>query len=67
VACELLLLFGKWTAPLQWFQSRLCETISADYVFLQECGGEFEDGRYFLRGESDDPVCVKCEERRLKA
>jgi paxillin len=41
--------------------------ISADYERLQECGGEFEDGRYFLRGESDDPVCVKCEERRLKA
>ncbi|KAF7185007.1 LIM domain-containing protein C4F6.12 [Pseudocercospora fuligena] len=32
-----------------------------------ECNGEFEDGRYFLRGESQDPVCVKCEERRLKA
>ncbi|KAK6443212.1 hypothetical protein LTR95_000036 [Oleoguttula sp. CCFEE 5521] len=32
-----------------------------------ECKGEFEDGRYFLRGESEDPVCVKCEERRLKA
>lgn len=33
----------------------------------QECSGPFEDGRYFLRGESDDPVCVRCEERRLKA
>ena len=33
----------------------------------QECSGPFEDGRYFLRGESQDPVCVKCEERRLKA
>ncbi|KAJ4296508.1 hypothetical protein N0V90_006553 [Kalmusia sp. IMI 367209] len=32
-----------------------------------ECSGPFEDGRYFLRGESEDPVCVKCEERRLKA
>jgi paxillin len=48
------------------FESDSCD-IDADYVFLQECGGEFEDGRYFLRGESDDPVCVKCEERRLKA
>jgi paxillin len=48
-------------------ESQFCEIISADYVLLQECGGEFEDGRYFLRGESDDPVCVKCEERRLKA
>ncbi|KAF2159089.1 hypothetical protein M409DRAFT_71218 [Zasmidium cellare ATCC 36951] len=32
-----------------------------------ECNGEFVDGRYFLRGESKDPVCVKCEEKRLKA
>ncbi|KAH7114406.1 hypothetical protein B0J11DRAFT_562007 [Dendryphion nanum] len=32
-----------------------------------ECSGPFQDGRYFLRGESSDPVCVKCEERRLKA
>ncbi|KAF1840852.1 uncharacterized protein K460DRAFT_295068 [Cucurbitaria berberidis CBS 394.84] len=31
------------------------------------CTGPFEDGRYFLRGESQDPVCVRCEERRLKA
>ncbi|KAF2813307.1 uncharacterized protein BDZ99DRAFT_556816 [Mytilinidion resinicola] len=33
----------------------------------QECGGQFDDGRYFLRGNSQDPVCVRCEERRLKA
>lgn len=33
----------------------------------QECSGEFVDGRYFLRGEEKNPVCVKCEERRLKA
>ncbi|KAK3114036.1 hypothetical protein LTR53_008046 [Teratosphaeriaceae sp. CCFEE 6253] len=33
----------------------------------QECKGDFGDGRYFLRGESQEPVCVKCEERRLKA
>ncbi|PVI08524.1 hypothetical protein DM02DRAFT_510821 [Periconia macrospinosa] len=32
-----------------------------------ECSGPFDDGRYFLRGESQDPVCVKCEDRRLKA
>ncbi|KAF2484381.1 hypothetical protein BDY17DRAFT_248763 [Neohortaea acidophila] len=32
-----------------------------------ECNGEFQDGRYFLRGSSDDPVCVTCEQRRLKA
>ncbi|KAF9696112.1 hypothetical protein EKO04_005757 [Ascochyta lentis] len=32
-----------------------------------ECSGPFDDGRYFLRGDSQDPVCVKCEERRLKA
>lgn len=32
-----------------------------------ECKGQFEDGRYFLRGDSEEPVCVRCEERRLKA
>ncbi|KAI9710988.1 MAG: hypothetical protein M1820_002426 [Bogoriella megaspora] len=32
-----------------------------------ECGGEFEDGKYFLRGDSQDPVCMRCEARRLKA
>ncbi|KAF2452408.1 hypothetical protein BDY21DRAFT_367836 [Lineolata rhizophorae] len=31
------------------------------------CGGQFEDGRYFLRAETMDPVCVRCEEERLKA
>jgi hypothetical protein len=34
---------------------------------VQECSGPFEGGRYFLRGECEDPVCVRCEERRLKA
>ena len=33
----------------------------------QECNGQFKDGRYFLRGESQDPVCMSCEEIRLKA
>ncbi|KAG9814231.1 hypothetical protein KCU68_g19660, partial [Aureobasidium melanogenum] len=32
-----------------------------------ECGDGFDDGRYFLRGNNQDPVCVRCEERRLKA
>ncbi|KEQ70211.1 hypothetical protein M436DRAFT_54380 [Aureobasidium namibiae CBS 147.97] len=32
-----------------------------------ECGNGFDDGRYFLRGNNQDPVCVRCEERRLKA
>ncbi|KAK6514374.1 hypothetical protein TWF506_008770 [Arthrobotrys conoides] len=33
-----------------------------------ECGSEFQDGRYFLRGGCDnDPVCTKCEETRLKS
>ncbi|EMD01272.1 hypothetical protein BAUCODRAFT_118975 [Baudoinia panamericana UAMH 10762] len=32
-----------------------------------ECNGGFGDGRYFLRGDSQDPVCVRCEEMRLKA
>ncbi|KAF2094576.1 hypothetical protein NA57DRAFT_46487 [Rhizodiscina lignyota] len=34
-----------------------------------ECGGGFRDGRYFLRqgDRGQDPYCVRCEERRLKA
>ncbi|KAK0509817.1 hypothetical protein JMJ35_008211 [Cladonia borealis] len=33
-----------------------------------ECGGQFDDGRFFTRGDDDEkPVCVRCEERRLKA
>lgn len=36
-------------------------------IFVQECGGGFDDGQYFLRGASTDPVCVRCEDRRLKA
>lgn len=38
-----------------------------DWVPRQECSAPFDDGRYFLRGQTKDPVCVKCEERRLKA
>ena len=33
----------------------------------QECGGQFEDGCFFTRGDSEMPICVSCEERRLKA
>ncbi|KAK5132649.1 hypothetical protein LTR08_008771 [Meristemomyces frigidus] len=43
---------------------RKCKKPVTDVV---ECNGDFGDGRYFLRGESQDPVCVRCEERRLKA
>lgn len=32
----------------------------------KECGGPFEDGRFFTRNDNEVPVCVKCEERRLK-
>ena len=32
-----------------------------------ECGGGFQDGRFFTRGDCEKPVCVGCEERRLKA
>ncbi|KAF2088933.1 hypothetical protein K490DRAFT_72605 [Saccharata proteae CBS 121410] len=39
----------------------------ANCFVCMECSGPFVDGRYFLRGESRDPVCVGCEERRLKA
>lgn len=40
---------------------------NADHNPEQECGGPFEDGRFFTRGNEEVPVCVKCEERRLKA
>ncbi|KAL9007162.1 MAG: hypothetical protein Q9188_000096 [Gyalolechia gomerana] len=36
-------------------------------VSKQECGDSFEDGRFFTRGDNEVPVCVKCEEKRLKA
>lgn len=36
-------------------------------ISQQECGGPFEDGRFFTRNNDEVPVCVKCEERRLKA
>ncbi|KAI9756250.1 MAG: hypothetical protein M4579_003917 [Chaenotheca gracillima] len=32
-----------------------------------ECGGQFDDGRFFVQPGSSNPVCVKCEEKRLKA
>lgn len=33
-----------------------------------ECGSEFQDGRYFLRGGCEnEPVCTRCEETRLKS
>jgi hypothetical protein len=68
VACELLLLLGKLIPP-NIVEDAFFFLIDSMLMIarLQECGGEFEDGRYFLRGESEDPVCVKCEERRLKA
>lgn len=43
-----------------WKQDRLT-------MLLQECGGQFADGRFFTRGGDEKPVCVQCEERRLKA
>ena len=36
-------------------------------LWYQECGGAFEDGRFFTRGIDERPVCIGCEERRLKA
>ncbi|KAL9039782.1 MAG: hypothetical protein Q9214_004736 [Letrouitia sp. 1 TL-2023] len=33
----------------------------------KECGGPFEDGKFFTRDGEENPVCVSCEERRLKA
>ncbi|KAI9886972.1 MAG: hypothetical protein M1823_001188 [Watsoniomyces obsoletus] len=38
-----------------------------DCFCCAECGGGFDDGRYFLRGNSEQPVCVRCEETRLKS
>lgn len=38
-----------------------------ELMYMQECGGGFEDGRFFTRGDDEKPVCVGCEERRLKA
>ena len=35
--------------------------------FIKECNGPFEDGRFFTRENEQKPVCVQCEERRLKA
>lgn len=63
----------------EWHGECFCCMVSPDSELLvcacegvesanrrQECNGPFKDGRYFLRGE-DRPVCVACEERRLKA
>lgn len=36
-------------------------------MFFQECGSQFENGVYFLRDGTEDPVCLACEEIRLKA
>jgi hypothetical protein len=42
------------------------QSIDQVLTTLQECGGDFENGQYFLRGDDETPVCVRCEERRLK-
>ncbi|KAL7276318.1 hypothetical protein RUND412_000689 [Rhizina undulata] len=44
----------------EWHEECFCCT---------ECGAQFADGRFFIRGKNGNeiPVCVKCEERRLKA
>ncbi|KAH0565922.1 hypothetical protein GP486_000675 [Trichoglossum hirsutum] len=41
----------------------------AECFRCMECEGQFDDGRFFLRSgaKDEEPVCVKCEERRLKA
>ncbi|KAL8736269.1 MAG: hypothetical protein Q9166_000424 [cf. Caloplaca sp. 2 TL-2023] len=56
----------------EWHESCFCckknPTMYTDEVYLiQECDGSFEDGRFFTRGDEEMPVCVKCEEKRLKA
>ena len=45
---------------------KMCR-VSNELMYMQECGGGFEDGRFFTRGDDEKPVCVGCEERRLKA
>ncbi|KAH8154280.1 uncharacterized protein LAJ45_02048 [Morchella importuna] len=43
----------------EWHEECFCCT---------ECGSGFDDGRFFIRGKGGNeiPVCVGCEERRLK-
>ncbi|KAH0615061.1 uncharacterized protein H6S33_000697 [Morchella sextelata] len=43
----------------EWHEECFCCT---------ECGNGFDDGRFFIRGKGGNeiPVCVGCEERRLK-
>jgi len=48
-----------------WVLSEITDVRLANLV--QECGGGFDDGQYFLRGDSTDPVYIRCEDRRLKA
>ncbi len=49
------------------FSDRTDQPTLTDHIAVQECAGPFEDGRFFTRGDEEAPVCVKCEERRLKA
>jgi hypothetical protein len=44
----------------EWHEACFCCT---------ECSTKFDDGRFFIRGDrgKEVPVCVSCEERRLKA
>ncbi|KAI4214573.1 MAG: hypothetical protein LQ351_002990 [Letrouitia transgressa] len=44
-----------------------CRGCKKPVINLVECGGPFEDGRFFTRDDEETPVCVGCEERRLKA
>lgn len=42
----------------EWHENCFC---------CRKCGSQFDNGRFFTHAESDIPICVKCEERRLKA
>ncbi|KAF1817343.1 hypothetical protein P152DRAFT_504624 [Eremomyces bilateralis CBS 781.70] len=37
-----------------------------DCFCCMECNAPFPDGRFFVRSDGTEPICVGCEERRLK-
>ena len=59
----------------EWHEQCFICVVSEDFasmvhltdVSLQECGAGFPDGRFFTRVDEQKPVCVGCEEKRLKA
>ncbi|KAJ4361256.1 hypothetical protein N0V95_002025 [Ascochyta clinopodiicola] len=67
---EVVVACGAEWHPGHFFCAQCGDPFDSNTPFVEKEGfacGPFDDGRYFLRGESQDPVCVRCEERRLKA